>query len=271
MMNLDEIKRVELKILEYVNSVCKINKLTYSLTAGTLIGAIRHKGFIPWDDDIDIMMPRPDYNKLLHLISNNDSVYKVECCEYSTVYPETFAKLYDSRTIIIDKNANNNQIKYGVWIDIFPIDGLGQSASVARKIVKEGKLSQLLLVCSTMNKFTRSSTHSFIFEPVRFFFYLVSRFCNSNKLAKRINLKNQNRAFHTSLYAGCVCGSYREKTMLLSADFYDVEEIEFESLRLSAIKKSDVFLTNCYGDYMKLPPKNKRVTHHTFNAFWKDE
>ena len=120
-IGLDEIKKIELDILIYIDSLCKQNHLRYFLCGGTLLGAIRHKGFIPWDDDIDISMPRPDYDKLISLIGSNSSYMVLTPANCDFYY--NFAKVVDTRTTLCE--IDNTPIKnMGVYIDIFPLEGM---------------------------------------------------------------------------------------------------------------------------------------------------
>ena len=119
-MTLDEVKQVELEILEYVDKICKENNIQYSLAYGTMLGAVRHKGFIPWDDDIDILLKREEYEKLLRILySKTDEKYQVFSLK-DEGYWYSYAKVTDTRTIIVEKNDRN--MKECVYIDIFPID-----------------------------------------------------------------------------------------------------------------------------------------------------
>ena len=130
----EEMKKIELNILIYFTEVCEENNLRYYLGGGTLLGAVRHKGFIPWDDDIDVMMPRPDFQKLLSLSINNEN--------YNIIKPGTagyyynFAKLVDTRTILEEKGIKRID-GLGVYIDIFPLDGMPETPDARKKRFKE--------------------------------------------------------------------------------------------------------------------------------------
>ena len=120
-LSMDEIKSVELEILKYVHEFCEKNDIKYFINYGTLIGAVRHKGFIPWDDDIDICMFRKDYEKFIELFSKDEGKYKILSLESSDKYYNNFIKVIDSKTKIEDER-NYKTYDSGIFIDIFPMD-----------------------------------------------------------------------------------------------------------------------------------------------------
>ena len=129
-LTLTEIKQVELGILDYIVDICNKYNLIYYLSYGTLIGAIRHKGFIPWDDDIDISMPRDDYEKFLKITSSGQINSKYKCLvPLVDGYYYEFAKVIDTSTIVEDVSVQSTE--NGVWVDIFPLDGLKKSDKIS--------------------------------------------------------------------------------------------------------------------------------------------
>lgn len=266
----NEIKEIELNIMIKIDEVCRKNGWKYSLTAGTLIGALRHKGFIPWDDDIDIMMPRNDYEKLIQYFETTSSKYKVITCNNNQYYQDVFAKVYDTTTIIEDQITDIKQTGMGVSIDIFPIEGLGQTYQEAEKKVKSGRLLQLIMTCAGMKKYAKSTTHSALYEPIRFALFCLTRCVDANKVAKKLDKMNSRIDFDSSLFAGIPSGSYLEKTILTKEEYLDLVDVEFENHLFKSIKGYDSYLRRSYGDYMKFPPKSAQVTHHTFTAYWKE-
>ena len=263
----NEIKEIELNILIKIDEVCRQNGWEYSLTAGTLIGAIRHKGFIPWDDDIDIMIPRNDYEKLIQYFENTSSKYKVITCNNNKYYQDVFAKVYDTTTIIEDQITDIKQTGMGVYVDVFPIDGLGDTYQEAVKNIKRGKLLQLIMTCAGMKKYAKSTTHSALYEPIRYALFCMTRCVDANKVARKLDKKNSRIDFNSSAFAGAPSGSFREKTIMKREEYSDIIDIEFENHLFKSIRVYDSYLRRFYGDYMKLPPKSAQVTHHTFCAY----
>ena len=136
-LNSDEVKKIELQLLLKFDELCKKHDLQYSLCGGTLLGAIRHKGFIPWDDDIDVMMPRDDFEKLLKLEKTqaSDQVEKlVSWKSGKSIYP--FIKMINTKTVLKEKYLDK-EYTTGVWIDIFPIDGMPEDQKIVDKKYKK--------------------------------------------------------------------------------------------------------------------------------------
>ena len=123
-LTIEELKEVELNILKDVAKFCEINKIQYFLCGGTLLGAIRHKGFIPWDDDIDIAMPRADYERFFKLYNGNNSRYKADSLENNNNWHMSFGRVGDINTVLYEHTLKNKYKKYHAFIDIFPVDGL---------------------------------------------------------------------------------------------------------------------------------------------------
>lgn len=268
-INLDEMKVIELNILKQIHEICIAQNYRYFLVGGTLLGAVRHKGFIPWDDDIDIGMPRPDYEKFIEYCTSNEVPFNLLCNKINSGYGYLFSKAMDKNTVLIEESGNKNNIELGVYVDIFPIDGLGDTFEEALSNLNKTRLDRELLVASNWRRFARSKTRAIYFEPIRFAFYCLSRFASFEKLIQRIETKYEVDAFDTKKYVGCICGSYRNKEIVEQMVFAEYEDIPFEDAVFKCPKNYDQYLSSIYGDYMQLPPENKRVTHHSFKAYYK--
>ena len=268
-INLEQLKKIELQLLLAVHEICEKENLRYSLGGGTLLGAVRHKGFIPWDDDIDIMMPRPDYDALIAYCLSYDVPFKIWSWETDKSYVDLSAKIYDPNTILEDENIVDGN-KIGVNIDIFPIDGLGNTYKKAVKAFRSTSFKRNLLIAAQWKKFFRSKTHSWYYEPFRFAFFVLSRSVNKSKLFAKIQNKYKKIDFNSVNFAAAVGGSYREREILPQDVFTEYIELPFEDYNFKAIKQYDKYLSSIYGNYMELPPEEKRVSHHTFKAFYKE-
>lgn len=268
-INLEQLKEIESQLLCIVHEICEKENFRYSLGGGTLLGAVRHQGFIPWDDDIDIMMPRPDYNAFIAYCLSNDVPFKIWSWETDKSYVDLSAKIYDPNTVLEDENIIDGN-KIGVNIDVFPIDGLGNTYKKAVKAFKSTSFKRNLLIAAHWKKFFRSKTHAWYYEPFRFAFFVLSRFVNKSKLFAKIQKKYTKINFNSVKFAAAVGGSYREKEILPQEVFTEYIELPFEDFHFKAIAQYDKYLSSIYGDYMKLPPEEKRISHHTFKAYYKE-
>lgn len=264
----EELKNIEKDILFQFDNYCRLFSLRYSLGGGTLLGAVRHNGFIPWDDDVDVMMPRPDYDRFLAICKENKPPFDVISHESDPDYYHLFSKA-QARFTFTDNGSNNK--RYGISIDVFPIDGLGGDQRVAVRNFNRSSFWRELLIAKKWARYSRSKTHSIIYEPIRLTLFILSRFVSANKLITKIEKIMRSIDFDSSEYAGCICGSYRTAEIIPADHFKHYREIMFEGKPLLCIRDYEQYLQQHYGDYMKLPPKEKQVTHHTFKAYVLDE
>lgn len=253
-LTLDEIKSIEINILSYVASLCEKHNLRYFLAYGTLIGAIRHKGFIPWDDDIDIAMPRDDYNRLLDIMRSEKGKYECLIPLENGFFYE-FAKVIDTTTFVQEKYTI--KARCGVWIDIFPLDGLK----------KNDKLTHFLLVlfnrcrAAAVNKKFPHKTKG-IFVPVEYLFWIICRLIGYKPFLKWSIKLAQKYKYDDSDIVG-YASSYPANNKYLKKEWFSESlKVYFEKLQFNIPIGYHEYLTTQYGDYMQLPPENKRVSHH---------
>ena len=260
-LSLEEIKQVELDILEYLHEICEKHDIKYFIDFGTLLGAVRHKGFIPWDDDMDLGMPRKDYEKFI-------SICKKELPEH------VILRLHDDNlgnTSIMDTSL---QIPFGdelcsPFIDIFPLDGYPDDRFYYFIHTNKIKLYRALSKISVIDRLHDRDRGSFENAIVS-----ISKVLKLNKLLKTttINNKLQNLIkqydFETSSIVGNVLGSYRERELARKEVFGEPQLLEFENLEISCHANPDEYLTKIYGDYMKLPEEAERKGH--FESTWGD-
>lgn len=269
-LSLNEIKQIEFRLLKEIHTICMQEKLRYSLCGGTLLGAVRHGGFIPWDDDVDIFMPRPDYEKLIQYCQTHEVPFRLVCSKTDKHYGYLFAKVADRETFITDTNCNLSGIDMGVYVDIFPIDGLGDTWQEAQRRFKARALSRELLVAANWKHFFRSKSRAWYYEPIRFAFFLMSRLVRPEKMIARIERYYAKKDFETAAYVACVCGVYRAKEIGLREEYTQYIDIPFEDGSFKAIKTYHSYLSRIYGDYMQMPPTEQRTAHHTFEAYYRE-
>lgn len=261
-----ELLGIQLSILQAVDNFCDKNGIRYSIACGTLLGAIRHGGYIPWDDDIDIYMLREDYNRFEQLFPHcYEGHLELGSLQRDKTWCLPFAKIYDTRTLVIEKRSKSKTP--GVNIDVFPIDDVPDDEqawnyynSQRRKNVKA--LHHSLLSFSRMNSFVKNC--GVIFYSIRYLFI------SSRKLAEKCdayaqvnNDKGYKRVFETSL------GMSVNKPFLKST-FDELTDVKFENKNFKAFLRYDEYLTCTYGDYMTPPPVEKRISEHTIEAYWKE-
>ena len=273
LMTLDEQKKVMLNILVEFAKFCDEHNLMYYLDAGTLIGAVRHKGFIPWDDDIDVNMPQKDYDKFIKLTRDSKGYLtdhmQVEYTE-NTVYP--FLKISDDRTILVEF-PEQNPMEVGVYIDVFPKYGVADKSWKSKMICKVSEfLGNLHWFCHySMYAWTRKDSVYGILKR------LAGKFMSPFFKDANWPVHLQDTIMHR--YAKCYpLEKCQYVTTLTNGEFHKLapkecfdgfQWLEFEGHQFKGPKDFDTYLHCLYkGDYMQLPPEDKRV-HHTTQVYWK--
>ena len=260
----NELKQVQIDIMKFVHNFCEKNGIKYFICSGTLIGAVRHKGFIPWDDDIDIMMPRDDYERFISLFSKENGRYKVWSHKLQDNYPFPYAKVTDEKTY---KRENIiGAIELGVDIDIFPLEDIPDNDIEVKRLFAIGKKYNGML---TLKQTTLSKNRSIFKNIALVIGRLVLIFKSVHSILEELDKNAQkyhgNGGCRSADVVFCIAGmreiqqkAYYEKTILMP----------FEKEYFVAPKMYHEFLMTRYGDYMKLPPVEQRVTHHSFVAYW---
>ena len=258
-LSVSECKKISLDILNDIVDFCEKNNLRYYLSVGTLLGAIRHKGYIPWDDDIDIMMPRPDYQKL---IDNYDGKYTILKPSSGLLY---YAKAYDQNTVKYEPATDYKKYEpLGVDIDIFPLDGIVNDQKIVDKLYKKECFLETLLRLSNQPIFYRKN-------PIKCINRIIPRMIGSKNLVKMIEKNAMTYDYDSSDYVVRMRWSPHGFTGALPKSVYDVDYAEFEGRKYCIPKGYDIWLRSFFGDdYMTLPPEDKRVTHE-FDCYIKDE
>ena len=269
-IDIDEIKKIELGILKEFDNYCRNNNLRYSLGEGTLIGAVRHKGFIPWDDDVDVLMPREDFDKFI--ADYKSSEYSVVSPENDKVFPFFFCRLTDNRTIIrfTDNNryAESTYYEGGIFIDILPIDSF---PNTKEEILRHEKSLYPFFKLYRLKKrkgFFIKET-SFIRNGLTAILKAVLCIVSERWLREKINKKLIYYNNKATDYRGYWTNYWHHPWVFPAHVFSDLMELEFEDASFCVISGYDEYLRCEYGDYMKLPPVEKQIGEHFFNAYWK--
>lgn len=260
-LDLNSIKAIELDVMAQVHRFCEEHKLTYFLWGGTLLGAIRHNGFIPWDDDVDIAMPRSDYEYFLQYFHLEN--YDAFGCNTNKQYPHTFAKAFRRDTIKQEQMWQPAGYEIGVDVDIFPLDDFALDECSQGEIRRRKRMLNLWSQSISDYKEGRAP-RAIIANILRFFLH-----GKANKLARKINrraVRHSQQRKQFVLYAD----SNIKAPMLFDKELFAERELHrFEQYEFYICKGYDALLTQCYGDYMTPPPKEKQVTHHSFVAYKK--
>ncbi len=256
-VNLKDLQKIELEILLEVDRICKKHKINYFLVSGTLLGAIRHKGFIPWDDDIDICMPFKDYKKFCKVCKKElNKNYFLQ--NYETDYINKWcAKVRKNRTTAIENGYKNSGIHQGVWIDIFPLIGIKNDEKWLKKAKNKSDFSKQFL----RKRYGASGEFSTLSFEKKFLKFLPFRFV---RFLVDIILSSVFKSHKKYEYCTYLWGDCKITPRFKSDLFYERCEIVFEGYSFYAPKNWDKYLTQVYGDYMTPPPiENRNGGCHT--------
>lgn len=264
----EEIKQRQLEILKYLKSVCEENNIRYSLGYGTLLGAVRHKGYIPWDDDIDVCVPRKDYDKLCAILREKKGRFFLLDTISDDDYYNNFAKLMDGETHV-DRKFVPKVKNYGLWVDIFPLDNCTDSERSLKWnrwflfhdvlyihfILREGKPQGM------------SKAGTFVLQIVKFIVSLFGfRFWRKRHL-KRIQKFNKKETGYMIPWQL----AHKITEIIPKWQYENMGKIRFEDDEFSCLADPHQYLTNLYGDYMQFPPVEQRVGKHNYVAYLKED
>lgn len=266
-ITLPQIQQLQLEILKNFHNYCQENGLKYALYAGTLLGAIRHKGYIPWDDDIDIMMPRGDYEKLYELIKTKPlpAPLELHSVRNDKHHNAPFFKVCDART---DGTVTylRNDIRCPVWIDIFPLDGIPDNEAERNK-----HLQTLWDIQKEMEYIVRPLRFSA--NPLRLAkrLYIWARYHKKDYQSMADNMDKLAQKYNYNTGANVAVAVFDGKKRIFKQNCMDnVVLADFEDTEFYIPADYDDFLFRMYGDYMTPPPKEQQVSHHCYTAFWKE-
>ena len=261
-LNEEEIKTLELGVMDYIHNLCERENINYSLAYGTLLGAVRHKGYIPWDDDVDISLKREEYDKLYQaVLRDNDPIYKVVSWENDSRYPYPFYRVYDSRTVY-ENNYIENDIDLGICVDVFPFD---YYADVNKEMAKLDTYRRL----SVYTLYGIHSKNAGLKNIVRYLLVLVFRLTRVKTWNKKMNLLSMQANDNDSI--DYLMENKRTSTKFEKTLLDKVMDSPFEDRTYKIPEASHQILSAIYGDdFMEIPPVEKRVKHDDFVAYIKE-
>lgn len=267
MSNLRKLQLMELDILKQVAELCNRHGLRYFLLGGTFLGAVRHKGFIPWDDDIDIGMPRSDFEKFCKL-AEEELIKPLGFISYKNNKEHIYfhPRVYNFNSRVIDRSGVEEKETYA-WIDVFPLDGM-PGGKFIRKIHGFRLLFwRLLFMYSQFDKIVNVNLKNRVwYERVLIAIGKVIKFdkiLDTRKIMAKIDKTMQKYDYETSSYVGNFMGAYKMKEVFPKKYYEETAEYEFEGLNCPAPKDYDAVLSQMYGDYMTPPAKEVQNKHST--------
>lgn len=266
-MSKDEVKEVCFNTLKYIKKICDENGINYSLTGGTLLGAVRHKGFIPWDDDCDVFMARPEYEKFQLAMEKQDS-YLWLTRKHDPNYHYSFGRVVDKRTIVIDEGISEIE-GYGVFVDVCVVDGLPNNR--LKRWAHIWKV-RILYRCRRSASYSNKEyiPQNKLKRFVKQIFQKYTRKVGVAKWSDRVERCVDRYPFDGGELVGNVMSQYGTREIMHRSSFDDYIELPFEDTKFKVCAGWEEYLTHIYGNYLELPPEEKRVGHHMGTAYWRD-
>lgn len=259
--DINQLRRVVLYIAKEVKRICEENDLRYTLIGGSLIGAVRHKGFIPWDDDFDIVMPRQDYEKFLEICKTQLSPqFSVLNWNTNPNFMMGFSKILLNGTKAVEEVHQNKEYPCQIYIDIFPFDHIPDEIRLRKKQERITYYYKKLLLCKQNgNQYYKRFQGGKRFIYVCLF--LLSNFYNRNNLIKKYKEEMYKYDGDKLCYTS-IAGSYGYSREIINHSLLEnFIQLPFEDTTFSVMHDYDVYLKQVFGDYMELPPIEKRVNH----------
>lgn len=258
------LKEKELEMLKHFIDICEKYRLRYFLVEGSCLGAVRHKGFIPWDDDIDVGMPRGDYDKFLSIAQAelpNNFFLQNHCTDKE--YPMSFSKIRNSDTTFIEKSLQNCDINHGIYIDVFPLDGF--TSNCIKKVFFIIKKYLLSFRISYLFVFEKKTPKKYTF---RYFIKKVVKIISKvvypdiKKAVLKRDEHYRKYKYDASKLVANHSSPYEQKEVMPKEFYGDGIDGVFEGINVKIPKNYDAYLSTLYGDYIELPPEEKRIGHH---------
>lgn len=269
-LSLREIQIAEFGVLKKIKQICQKLNIKYYIMYGTLLGAVRHKGFIPWDDDVDVMMFRDDFNKFVDYCNSNiDELNPFRLHHYSNnkkyIYP--IARFSDSRYYVDYNTADNYDL--GLFVDIYPFDGCGNSIEEAKRIAKRQR-HFIVPICYGGLKKVEPAVTGGVRTIEKYIIYYFVRLIGVHHFVRLADSFASKKAVKDSIYVENTSWELERYKMLKVSDFGEGVYLDFEGEKFLAPIEYDKILRCYYKDYNRLPPENERIGHHYYRAYLKD-
>ncbi len=270
-LSTEENQQLATGVMKKLDQICRDLGLRYTLTYGTMLGAVRHQGYIPWDDDLDIMLPRPDYDKLISwCLAHREELLPFRLFTPETVkaYPYMIPRLCDTRYEI--ETDNEKDCGMGAFVDIYPLDGIGATREEALATLKKRAKWSSLYFLSTRLRCEKGLTKSPLKQLIKLPAFLVAKCVGKKWFGKRLYHIARGCHWESSKYVGCVIWETELENGIFEKDWFETTRLmPFGQEQFQVITAYDAFLTRLYGDYMQLPPEADRIAHHFYRIYEK--
>lgn len=257
---LKRIQKISLDILKEIIRVCDENNIDYQLCRGSLLGAIRHKGIIPWDDDIDISMKRKDFDRFLE-IAPSKLPMEMEVLSYKSekVYPFVFAKVFNKNTSVVEHYLESSGYRSGVYVDIFPIDGTPNNRILRRLHIGKVSFYENALTLSYLDENRHKEWWKKLLIKVG------KKVINKEKTHKKV--QNLLRKYDLEKSELVTIMGRRRSELLMPKWIFETRMVDFEGMKVKGTKEFDLYLSKLYGDYMKIPDVENQIQHMSYMDF----
>lgn len=262
--NIEKLHEADLAIVKEVINICDRNSLMYYMLGGTMLGAIRHKGFIPWDDDIDLGMPRKDYEKFLE-IAPKELSERMRIVNYKTDsdYHYYITRIQDIETKVIEVRYEKEGKFTHVSIDIFPLDGTPNNCFIRKLYCFRLMMHRAMMSLHYKDGIDRERKRGFVEKAMLATLRILptDRMFNAYKQKEKVDKILKRYDMCKSDFTGNMMGAYRTKELIPTVWYGSNTFYEFEGIMMRGIAEYDKYLSRLYGDYMRLPPEDSRKVH----------
>lgn len=256
-------KAIVMELLERFVDFCQENQLTYYLAYGTCLGAVRHKGMIPWDDDIDVSMPRPDYNRMLEIARKRELPFCVLAQENTPGYPQYFAKVSDRNTVLTSMYMEDID-GLGAFVDVFPMDEIYLTEKHIKKLKRQELSLTKMMALSRMK--TMWPTGNIAKAVVKYVLFQYAKMRGYAYWQAKLNDALKTATSHRETKRMC----YAIGDSVLDGSLFGTGTmLRFGAREYNCPEKTAEYLTELYGDYMQFPPVEQRVSQHDFEVWYR--